>query len=269
MNTTMNTGAASLSECDFVAVPRAAVEWLKEHYPALTEKAGMCERIGKRLYTKTSITTPTPQADAAPTFEAWATKEGLISESHGVRFVNSMCDVARKAWGAAIAAGGAQEAVTDTKSKLPEFSGCIEWSNYRNRQGYGSFKADGKMSLAHRVMYCDYHGVTRDSIKHLVVRHACDNPSCFNPAHLLLGTHADNTKDKIERGRHARGEMNGQSKLSRHQAGQIRSLYVRGSREFGIPALAKKFGVGQSTIREVVLNLRWVETTPSNGEHGS
>jgi hypothetical protein len=122
------------------------------------------------------------------------------------------------------------------------------------------------MSLAHRVMYCDYHGVTRDSIKHLVVRHACDNPSCFNPAHLLLGTHADNTKDKIERGRHARGEMNGQSKLSRHQAGQIRSLYVRGSREFGIPALAKKFGVGQSTIREVVLNLRWVETTPSNGE---
>jgi hypothetical protein len=53
----------------------------------------------------------TPQADAAPSFEAWATKEGLISESHGVRFVNSMCDVARKAWDAAIAAGGAQEPI--------------------------------------------------------------------------------------------------------------------------------------------------------------
>jgi hypothetical protein len=42
---------------------------------------------------------------AAPqSFETWATKEGLISESHGVRFVNSMCDVARKAWSAALAA---------------------------------------------------------------------------------------------------------------------------------------------------------------------
>ncbi|MBB5414048.1 hypothetical protein [Paraburkholderia atlantica] len=41
------------------------------------------------------------QADAAPSFEAWATKEGLIGESHGVRFVNSQCDVARKAWDAA------------------------------------------------------------------------------------------------------------------------------------------------------------------------
>ncbi|CDY76151.1 hypothetical protein BGLT_05224 [Caballeronia glathei] len=33
-------------------------------------------------------------------FETWARDEGLISESHGVRFVNSMCDVARKAWDA-------------------------------------------------------------------------------------------------------------------------------------------------------------------------
>jgi hypothetical protein len=31
-------------------------------------------------------------------FEAWAMQAGLISESHGIRFVNSMCDVARKAW---------------------------------------------------------------------------------------------------------------------------------------------------------------------------
>ncbi|MFM0226116.1 hypothetical protein [Paraburkholderia dipogonis] len=48
---------------------------------------------------------------AAPQlFEEWATKEGLISESHGVRFVNSMCDVAQKAWNAALAASPAAPA---------------------------------------------------------------------------------------------------------------------------------------------------------------
>lgn len=39
----------------------------------------------------------------AQSFEAWAMQEGLISESHGVRFVNSMCDVAQKTWNAALA----------------------------------------------------------------------------------------------------------------------------------------------------------------------
>lgn len=44
-------------------------------------------------------------------FEAWAMREGLISESHGVRFVNSMCDIAKKAWHAG--AAGASEGQAD------------------------------------------------------------------------------------------------------------------------------------------------------------
>ena len=39
-----------------------------------------------------------------------------------------------------------------------------------------------------------------------VVRHACDNPPCCNPLHLLGGTHADNVADKVRRGRVPRGE---------------------------------------------------------------
>lgn len=50
-----------------------------------------------------------PAAPAQP-FEAWAMQEGLISESHGVRFVNSVCDVAQKAWNAALAASPAAPA---------------------------------------------------------------------------------------------------------------------------------------------------------------
>lgn len=36
----------------------------------------------------------------------------------------------------------------------------------------------------------------------MIIRHKCDNPSCINPNHLLIGTHKDNSNDKIERGRY-------------------------------------------------------------------
>lgn len=32
--------------------------------------------------------------------------------------------------------------------------------------------------------------------KDMVVRHTCDNPYCFNPSHLIVGTRAENNKDR-------------------------------------------------------------------------
>lgn len=46
---------AAVDPCGCVAVKVSAVDWLKDKFPALTIKAGLCERIGGRLYTITRL----------------------------------------------------------------------------------------------------------------------------------------------------------------------------------------------------------------------
>jgi len=46
-----------------VTVNAKAISWLKEKYPELCVKAGLCERVSGRLYTKT-YTTPQPDKPA-------------------------------------------------------------------------------------------------------------------------------------------------------------------------------------------------------------
>ena len=64
-----------------------------------------------------------------------------------------------------------------------------------------------------RAVYKLRHG---PYAKGLCVCHTCDNPPCINDAHHWLGTHADNMRDKDEKGRGAdtRGESNGNAKLT-------------------------------------------------------
>jgi len=81
-----------------------------------------------------------------------------------------------------------------------------------NRAGdvYGRPSIGGKFILAHRCAYEFTHG---DIPYGLVVRHTCDVYLCCNPGHLILGTHADNMADAVERGQIPRGD---QSSFRRH-----------------------------------------------------
>lgn len=47
---------------DCVIVQREPIEWLKEKFPALCEKSGLCERVGGRLYTRTRLPMTPPPA---------------------------------------------------------------------------------------------------------------------------------------------------------------------------------------------------------------
>jgi hypothetical protein len=123
---------------------------------------------------------------------------------------------------------------------------CWEWQGYCDPHGYGSLKVPilGERRV-HRISYRLYRGDIPDS---MVIRHTCDNPPCVNPCHLLLGTHAQNVKDRVARGRSARRKPRA-SKLSDEQVREIRRRYAAGERQY---PLAAEFGVNQSTISDII-----------------
>jgi len=82
---------------------------------------------------------------------------------------------------------------------------CWPWTGTKNKDGYGGFRAVGKMHKSHRVAWTIAHGEIPGGY---CVLHHCDNPPCCNPSslHLWLGTNDDNTADKCAKGRQAKGD---------------------------------------------------------------
>jgi hypothetical protein len=84
---------------------------------------------------------------------------------------------------------------------------CHFWDGAKDRDGYGKTRVQARAEYAHRHAYAEYHGLTMEDIRGVIIRHVCDNPSCVNPLHLLPGTQADNLRDMVVRGRHGRAKL--------------------------------------------------------------
>jgi hypothetical protein len=81
------------------------------------------------------------------------------------------------------------------------FFDCWPWLGVRDHKGYGQFSTGGRaggMHGAHRFAV-QLTGATIPA--GMFVLHHCDNPPCVNPAHLYVGTNADNMRDMWARGR--------------------------------------------------------------------
>jgi hypothetical protein len=77
--------------------------------------------------------------------------------------------------------------------------GCWWWTGSIMSSGYGHFKMAGGMVGSHRASWQLAFGPIPEG---LFVLHHCDNQRCVNPEHLFLGTHADNVRDCVAKGRH-------------------------------------------------------------------
>lgn len=164
---------------------------------------------------------------------------------------------------------------------MPELGPCWVWCAAKDKHGYGRINIGKRPNgtsitvLSHRLSYTIAHGpVPRRSGHHgTCVCHKCDNPSCVNPDHMFLGTMSDNMRDKVEKGRHARGTTSGpkkhpgkyprrekhySAKLSTEAVAKIRRLY-RGRWSCGptMDEFAKEFGVSRSTVADALKGSCW------------
>lgn len=164
------------------------------------------------------------------------------------------------------------------ESKVERSDGCWLWKGWtRDGIGYGRFNisfqtdygsATGQFA-AHRVAYALTNGPISPGYD---VLHSCDVPACVNPAHLRLGTDADNAWDKTLRGRHPRGsrvpgvtlpkrvlptrsgERHTAAKCSDEQVRQMRKRYAN-DETLTATKLADELGMSKQSVTGILTGL--------------
>lgn len=145
--------------------------------------------------------------------------------------------------------------------KVNKTEACWLWTASTHEFGYGVIGCPdrpGRTLRAHRVSWEWAHG---EIPKGLLVLHKCDVPACVNPDHLFLGTHKDNSDDKVSKGRQAkigngRGEESPNSKLTWEKVRDIRKRSESGETQRSIAA---RYGIDKSNVAAIIRKKTWKE----------
>jgi hypothetical protein len=149
--------------------------------------------------------------------------------------------------------GGPSHSPEDFDRMVVKSDSCWEWKGPTRRDGYGVFCCEMKRFRAHRYSYERANGPIQNG---LYVCHSCDNPRCVNPAHLWLGTAADNSADMAAKGRASKtpsvhSESHPLSKLTKDQALAIR----RDPRPARL--VAPDYGISKSLVWGIKRGTHW------------
>jgi hypothetical protein len=130
--------------------------------------------------------------------------------------------------------------------KVQKTDACWLWIGGRNASTQGRFAySKTRVGLASRYSWELHYGAIPEGLE---VCHRCDTPACVRPDHLFLGTHLDNMRDSVAKGR------NYTPKLSAEKVREIRERFAHGESK---NSLSKAYGVARSVIRGVVNQTLW------------
>ena len=136
---------------------------------------------------------------------------------------------------------------------------CWPWKGGISGGRYGMFWMDGRVQCAHRAAWQIHNGPIPEG---MAICHHCDNPPCVNPAHLFLGSDADNLRDAANKGRcmgqscpPIYGEAHGNSKMTEAQVLELRTLYDTG--KWSHRSLAGRYGVSARCVYSIVHRITW------------
>lgn len=145
---------------------------------------------------------------------------------------------------------------------VDETTGCWVFKGAGSSNGYGTIvnyvddpgvrRRRARVVYVHRFMAEHAHGPIPYGA---VVRHACDNRRCCNPAHLSYGSQSENMQDAVRRGRHQRGVDHVFARLTEDQ---VREIF-----EFVGPmrVIAQKHGITISTVSGIQNGYQWRHVT--------
>jgi hypothetical protein len=147
------------------------------------------------------------------------------------------------------------EQIEENIIRLP-FGGCWIWMG-ATTGGYGVVnRGRGKKQVRlHRFMYKKF---VKDIPDSLLVCHTCDVRCCVNPYHLFAGTHSDNLKDAIDKGRKLAPKLFGEAHHAKKlKAIQVVEILLRNFQGESYNSLAKEFNVCRKTIWQIVHREIW------------
>jgi len=130
--------------------------------------------------------------------------------------------------------------------KICPETGCHIWLKYKDQDGYGRIKVDGKIERVHRWLYEYYNGELDPEIH---IHHKCFEPSCCNLDHLEAVSAKENQRENYLNQRCSK------VKLPLEAIEKIKTEFTNKTKT--AKQLAEEYGCSISAIYAVNSGLSW------------